>query len=204
VVGVINKTKATCPGVSNYLLVGFATNFFTGSIVRDNSVIGLPEGNPIMRYRSIDCSGSKDGNQCAHCQKLMHFLSVCKNHHFVNVNLGPYTPIQMAAMKEAKASATPQLSGNVDPECKSLIDKMIRLLNGRRLSPKSFLFLLIQTQVDNLEKVCGEVHFSSRPPKFQNPAFLLGKCKTVEISTSVYPLGQFFNVFRRKGDGFLA
>jgi len=165
-VDVVNRTKQSCPGVSNDLLVGFAQNFFPGVIVNNGTLVGIPEGDPCQRFRSIECSGSVTGNQCHACRALSHFISVNKNRHFQDKYLGVYTPIQQEAMKEARASAIPQPPGDVDPECKTFISNLINLVNSRRLSPKSFLFLFMKTQVDNLEKVRKSVPFL--PAKISN------------------------------------
>ena len=158
-VDAVNGTKQTCPGVSNDLLVGFAQNFFPGAITNNGKLVGLPEGESCERFRAVECSGSIDESQCSHCQKLMQFISRRKFGYFQEGNLGVYTPIQQEAMKEAKAEAIPKLSDDATPDCRNLISKLINLVNSGRLSPKSFLFLFMFTQVVNLEKARKSLSF---------------------------------------------
>ena len=80
-------------------------------------------------------------------------ISRKKSAYFEEGNLSSHTEIQKEAMREAKDTATPQLSADVDDKSKHLINLMIDLLNTGKLSPKSFPFMFMTSQAENLRKV---------------------------------------------------
>jgi len=98
----LNNTKQSCPAVSGDLQVGFAANFFVCAIVNSGEIVGLSEGNPVTKYRSVLCEGSLTGNQCVGCRTLSSIISGKKSHNFSRGDLGQYTNIQLDALKEAK------------------------------------------------------------------------------------------------------
>ena len=78
---------------------------------------------------------------------------LAKSMHTLKKEIWALTEIQKEAMREAKGTATPQLSADVDGKSKHLINLMIDLLTTGRLSPKSFLFMFMTSQAENLRKV---------------------------------------------------